>query len=96
MEGVASLPSSSALQQAVTLKGEPARCATADNSTILIDAKFTNGEATSLRLWPPHSRLPGPHPHRPDARRPHHPRLSPPLSNVLSSRLAQTLLCAFP
>ncbi|KAL4436568.1 hypothetical protein ABPG75_003707 [Micractinium tetrahymenae] len=44
LEGVAALPSTASLQQAVTLKGEPARCATADNSTILIDAKFTNDE----------------------------------------------------
>ncbi|KAL4426266.1 hypothetical protein ABPG77_009881 [Micractinium sp. CCAP 211/92] len=44
LEGVAALPATTALQQAVTLKGEPARCATADNSTILIDAKFTNDE----------------------------------------------------
>jgi len=44
LESVAALPAMSSLQEAVAMKGEPARCATADNSTILIDARFTNDE----------------------------------------------------
>nr|AXF41558.1 LCI450 protein [Chlorella sp. ArM0029B] len=44
LEDVAALPDNKALQAAVSMKGEPARCATADNSTILIDNKFVNDE----------------------------------------------------